>query len=78
MTFKRLSGKATAADIHMGVKGKTGSVVVRLCRPCTSGQKGTATLRSSVLNAFKLNELYVDIHTAKNPKGEIRGQIAGM
>jgi hypothetical protein len=28
------------------------------------------------LSAFKKHLLYVNVHTAKNPNGEIRGQLA--
>ncbi len=77
LTFAKLSGQATAAHIHMAAKGKAGAVVVPLCSPCKSGQSGTATVSSAVISAFGKNDLYVNVHTAKNPNGEIRGQVAG-
>jgi hypothetical protein len=76
LTFAKLTGPATAAHIHMAAKGKSGAVVVPLCGPCTNGQTGTATATTAVLNAFKKHLLYVNVHTAKNPNGEIRGQLA--
>jgi CHRD domain-containing protein len=76
LTFAKLTGPATAAHIHMAAKGQSGNVVVPLCGPCTSGQTGTSTLPASVLAAFKKHLLYVNVHTAKNPNGEIRGQLA--
>ena len=76
LTFAKLTGPATAAHIHMGAKGTSGNVVVPLCGPCTSGMSGTATLTSSVRSAFKKHLLYVNVHTEKNPNGEIRGQVA--
>lgn len=76
LTFAKLTGPATAAHIHMAAKGKPGPVVVPLCGPCTSGQTGTATLTATELAAFKKHLLYVNVHTAKNPAGEIRGQLA--
>jgi hypothetical protein len=88
LTFAKLTGSATAAHIHMAAKGVSGPVVVPLCGPCTNGQKGTATLSSSVLNAVKSHGLYVNVHTTKNPDvnvhttknpdGEIRGQLAAV
>jgi hypothetical protein len=37
---------------------------------------GSATLTAVELSAFKKHLLYVNVHTAKNPNGEIRGQLA--
>ena len=39
LTFAHLSGPATAAHIHMGLRGKAGAVLVPLCGPCTSPAK---------------------------------------
>jgi hypothetical protein len=75
LTFAKLSGPATAAHIHMAARGKSGGVVVPLCGPCTGGQTGSTAVSRSVIAAFNKHELYVNVHTAKNPDGEIRGQI---
>lgn len=76
LTFTGLTGPATAAHIHLAGMGKAGPVVVPLCGPCKSPVKGTATLSASVLAALPKHNLYVNVHTAKNPAGEIRGQVA--
>lgn len=76
LTFSKLTGPATAAHIHMAAKGKSGNVVVPLCGPCKSGQTGTAPISAALKSAFKKHLLYVNVHTAKNPNGEIRGQLA--
>jgi hypothetical protein len=76
LTFAKLTGPATQAHIHMAAKGKAGNVVVALCGPCKSGQSGTATVTSALLKDFQKHLLYVNVHTAKNPAGEIRGQLA--
>ena len=34
LTFTHLTGKATAAHIHLGARGKSGAVIVPLCTPC--------------------------------------------
>jgi hypothetical protein len=80
LTWGKLSGPANAAHIHMGKAGKAGNVVVPLCAgaTCKSGVHGTVTLKAAVLKALKKGGTYVNVHTAKNPAGEIRGQIAVM
>jgi hypothetical protein len=78
LTFSGLTGPATASHIHLGKAGKAGGVVVPLCAgaKCKSGVHGTATLSAAILKAVKTGGAYVNVHTAKNPNGEIRGQIA--
>ncbi len=75
LTFSRLTGKAVAAHIHSGARGKPGPVIVPLCAPCRTGARGRATVNASVLNALQSGRTYVNVHTAKNPAGEIRGQL---
>jgi CHRD domain-containing protein len=75
LTFSHLSGKALQAHIHLGKPGKAGNVLVALCAPCKSGQTGKAAIARSVENALEAGKTYVNIHTAKNLAGEIRGQV---
>jgi hypothetical protein len=75
LTFSRLTGKAIAAHIHSGARGKPGPVIVPLCAPCKSGARGRVTVDASVLNALQSGRTYVNVHTPKNPAGEIRGQL---
>jgi hypothetical protein len=76
LTFKGLSGKAVGAHIHMGKPGKSGNVIVALCPPrCVSGKTGTIMVKKDVRDAIKHGLTYVNVHTAKNPGGEIRGQV---
>jgi hypothetical protein len=77
LTFSMLSGKATAAHIHLGAMGKAGNVLVALCAPCKSGMTGKAKVTSAVIKDLGKHLLYVNVHTAKNPNGEIRGQVSG-
>jgi hypothetical protein len=78
LTFGRLSGRAIAAHIHSGVRGKAGPVIVPLCAPCRSGAHGRATVDASVLAALEAGRTYVNVHTRKNPLGEIRGQLGAV
>ena len=75
LTFSHLTGAATAAHIHAGKKGVPGAVLVPLCGPCTSPASGTGTLTTGQIDQMKAGTTYVNVHTAKNPGGEIRGQI---
>lgn len=75
LTYRNLTGRAQAAHIHKGKPGKAGPVVVGLCGPCRSGRKGKAKVSKTVASAMKAGTAYVNVHTAKNAPGEIRGQI---
>lgn len=81
LTFSKLSGPATAAHIHLGAKGKAGNVLLALCGPCKNGASGSDALTVAVMNSLKKDFakhlLYVNVHTTKNPAGEIRGQLGG-
>ena len=75
LTFRRLSGAAVAAHIHRGRPGVAGPVVVALCGPCRNGQNGRRVVVEEVAEALERGGHYVNVHTAKNPAGEIRGQL---
>lgn len=75
LTYRRLTGRAQAAHIHRQKPGKAGPVIVSLCKPCRSGKKGKAKVSKTVASAMKRGATYVNVHTARNKAGEIRGQI---
>ena len=79
LTFSKLTGPASAAHIHLGAKGKAGNVLVPLCaapaKPCKSGMTGKLTVKKDIADALERGKTYVNVHTAKNPAGEIRGQV---
>ena len=75
LTFTKLTGQAVAAHIHLGKPGKSGGVLLPLCGPCKNGQRGTATISHAQLSSIESGGTYVNVHTAKNAGGEIRGQI---
>src|ERR1700684_3176921 len=88
LTFTKLSGPPSMAHIHLGAMGVSGPVKVWLCgmgspdsqlvaaHPCTSPMSGTVTVTPALQQDFAKHLLYVNVHTAKNPNGEIRGQLA--
>lgn len=79
MTVTGLSGAITGAHIHQGTMGTNGPVVLDLM-PYMNGNRIKATLTGAtvtpqLLTAMFSGMFYVNIHTAANPNGEIRGQI---
>lgn len=76
LVFQGLTGKATASHIHVGVRGRAGRVRVSLCGPCRSGARGSARVDANTVTALLAGNAYVNVHTARNAAGEIRGQIA--
>lgn len=75
LTFRRLSGAAVGAHIHRGAPGTAGPVVVALCGPCRNGHNGRKVVDEDVVAAFPRGGYYVNVHTAKNAAGEVRGQL---
>jgi hypothetical protein len=69
--------KGTAAHIHVAAPGTNGPVIVPLTK---DGENGWAVgpgakLQDAHYQAFKDGNLYINVHSAANPNGEIRGQI---
>jgi hypothetical protein len=79
LKFSGLTGRATAAHLHLGVAGKSGALALTICGPCKSSVQGSYTgsyvAEPGFVSAVLHGGMYADIHTTKNPKGEIRGQI---
>lgn len=79
LTYSHLSGQAVAAHIHLGARGKNGMALEALCGPpaCTSPMSGDANaVTDDIAAAMSKGGAYVNVHTDKNPEGEIRGEIA--
>jgi hypothetical protein len=75
LVFHNLSGKAVAAHIHMGKPGVAGGVILTLCGPCISSSSGHASISTAVGDTMEKGNAYVNVHTAKNAGGEIRGAV---
>lgn len=75
LTFRGLTGKATASHIHVGARGRAGGVLLALCGPCRSGASGSARVNAKTVSALLGGTAYVNVHTARNAAGELRGQL---
>jgi CHRD domain-containing protein len=76
LTYSHLTGPAVAAHIHLGARGKNGIALVALCGPCKSPLSGSAnSVTDDVAALMSKGGAYVNVHTDKNPEGEIRGEI---
>ena len=76
-SYSGLSGPAIAAHFHAGEKGKNGGVAVPIFAGPTakspfSGEKKLTDAQGQQLMS---GGWYVNIHTAANKAGEIRGQV---
>jgi hypothetical protein len=80
VTFSGLTGPATAVHIHgPAPAGKNAGVMVWLSekgKTATSPVSGSATVTAAQASDMMNGQTYVNVHTAANPGGEIRGQLA--
>jgi hypothetical protein len=76
ITFQGLSGPATAAHFHgPAAAGANAGVAVPIGKDPASPVTGNATLTDAQIADLEAGKWYVNIHTAANPGGEIRGQV---
>ena len=76
MNYDGLSGPAAAAHIHgPAAEGQNAGVVAGFNNPISSPMSGQVTLTPAQFADLKDGKLYVNVHTAANKGGEIRGQL---
>jgi len=76
ITYSGLSGPATGAHIHGPAEaGKNAGVAVPFAAPA-SPIEGSATLTDAQAADLAAGKMYINVHTADNKGGEIRGQIS--
>ena len=68
-------GAVTAAHFHQAPAGVNGGVVVNLGPGAGAYCGVSGRLTAAQVTAWKANGFYLNIHTAANPGGEIRGQM---
>ncbi len=71
---------ATAAHIHQGAPGANGPVIVPLTKSGDNAFNSApgAKMTAEQLAAYKAGNTYLNVHSAKNPGGEIRTQLKGQ
>ena len=76
LTYSGLMGPATAGHFHgPASKTETAGVAIGFKGNLESPITGEATLTPVQMGELMNGKWYVNVHTAQNPKGEIRGQI---
>jgi len=85
VTYSGLSGSLAAAHIHAGASGANGGVILPLTASASPmagtltaadfKPSGSITTFAQAVAAIKAGATYVNLHTAANPGGEIRGQV---
>jgi len=69
----------TASHIHEAAAGANGPVIVPFTKTGdnTFASADGAKLTDAQYESYKAGKLYVNVHSAANPGGEVRGQITG-
>jgi hypothetical protein len=76
ITYSGMSGPPSAAHFHGPAEpGANAGVAVPIPNPATTPVQGSATLTDAQATDLLGGRYYINIHTAANPAGEIRGQV---
>jgi len=76
LKFVNLTGPVSATEINSGAAGTSGPLLFGLTGRTVSPASGTSTLSKAEIGKLVSGNAYVTVLTAKNPKGELRGQVA--
>jgi len=72
---KKLTWKLTYSGLSGPAAGKNAGVKVPIPNATSSPAEGSATLTDEQAADLTAGKYYVNVHTAANPGGEIRGQV---
>ncbi|MEP6902269.1 MAG: CHRD domain-containing protein [Actinomycetota bacterium] len=78
MNWSGLTGNPTGGHIHSSRVGTNGPVICPFTMPATTTGSVVdvlCTFTAAQVTALKTAQLYMNVHTAASPGGEIRGQI---
>ena len=75
--FEGMNSPATAAHVHLAARGLRGPNVFDLtvAKAASGSIEGTITLTPAQVDRLKSGYYYVQIHTEKNPEGQLRGWL---
>lgn len=73
--YKDLTGDAIGGHLHGPAPAGTNAGIMVPFKTLPSPIKGSATLNPDQVKALMEGTLYVNIHTAMHPGGELRGQL---
>jgi hypothetical protein len=71
ISYRRVRSTVLRAHIH----AKNGKIIVKLCAPCGRAAGGAVTISRAVARQLRSGTTYVEIHTARYKKGELRGPV---
>jgi len=78
INYAGLSGPVTAGHFHgPALPGANAGVALPFTGDLASPIRGKATLTAAQAADLTAGRWYANLHTAKNPGGEIRGQVTG-
>jgi len=77
VTWRGLSGPATAAHFHLGAIGEAGLAVhtIEFAEGDSSATGVWEGMTDQEFVALLADEVYINVHTAEHSEGEIRGQV---
>jgi len=75
VTVTNLTGPPVAAHIHQALPGTPGPIRVTLDQNHLAGGASPVPVPADLVEPLFDGGTYVNVHTAQNPNGEIRGQI---
>ena len=76
VTYSGTTGPVTAGHFHgPAAPGANAGVVLPFTGSMASPIEGSATLTQAQVDQLKAGLWYVNLHTAANPGGELRGQV---
>ena len=75
ITYAQLDSPFTAAHLHLAPEGTSGGVVHPITFTGNSASGQWTGFADSILAKLVKEHIYINIHTQKNPSGEIRDQL---